>query len=239
MIGRLVNDNEVETTSRWDEVVNRSAIKRLLRFNEDEELITKLMGISMPNVILNCSDAVLHEIESRINKFWKTLNDDEKQAEKDRIHELIRDYMVVIEYVKIFEDPEENVDRGEMDLEAKINRYYLREAEIRNKIQMSIENTEVQVQALCEKAIRQNSNIVSENTLSIEALIGLLSEYRKMIGDNKRREKEIEMVHEVLRDIRETGDKRVKRGPGRPRTKPGSSQRAKNKSITDFYKKSN
>jgi hypothetical protein len=47
------------------------------------------MGTSIPKVILNFFNAVYLEIESRIINKGKTIDTDEKKAEKERVHEVI------------------------------------------------------------------------------------------------------------------------------------------------------
>jgi hypothetical protein len=41
------------------------------------------MGISLPNVIINSFNAVYHEIKSRIIKYCKTNDAEEKKAQKE------------------------------------------------------------------------------------------------------------------------------------------------------------
>lgn len=219
-----------------DKIVQTEAAKRLLQYSDLIQIAEKLENVSLPNIILKLSNAPIHEIIERIKNHWKGKDNLEKDTEKQRIRLLVDQETIPVEYIKIWPESSEELEEHTLSLENKIERYYHREAEVRQRL--------ITVQSTC---IDRNENIVNAliqtnkdpNTNGTEFklvdFMNIHNQFREMIINHQNRHEEIEMILELSR---ENTQKLYKPKLGRPpklRTK--QIKKTDNKQINDFFNK--
>lgn len=233
VIGKIQAGNIWLKKEDLDEVINTEAVRRILRFREDEALINKLKGVKLPNLILKLSNANYHEVEQRLRNIAKTKEERQKKEEESRIAEIVRDFIVVTNYALSYKTKLHCLYSDSKNLEERISHYSVSEAIISVRVDEIISQMREKIEGTVSTLILDNTNICENNELVINRLIILQEDLRKSIAENREVDRELEMVLDLLRGIREEST-HAKKKVGRPRKQEAKTD-MKNKSIDSYF----
>ncbi len=100
----VIEGNVSYDSVKWEEKMIYCAGTRLIGPDHSTGLGEALKNICEPNIVLNMSNAPLHEAEERIRIVLKQTDQTKKNLETNRLAQIVARYMVVNEYMDKYQE---------------------------------------------------------------------------------------------------------------------------------------
>jgi hypothetical protein len=220
------------SSADWVELMRYESGERLLKGrNSNDDLGKRLASIFQPNVVLNLSNAPIHEMESRMEGMIK--GDSEAYGRNyDRTRLVIYRLVMVRNFLEMSGCSSDAIDEVG-SVETVIEKYTMMECHVRNKAGTIEDRVVKETKDLMEEV--ENKIMVGLPLTLPRSILKLHEAFRISVGSStKQKIKEAEILFEILRLMEKDQVKvSMKRRPGRPKKQAGNCSSAQMK-ITDF-----
>ena len=223
-ITEIIENRAWLSTDEWDRLLENEHGERLLRGRIiNDRLGEKLSNIKLPNLILHLSNAPYHEIEQRIKYYNKSVGNEQKEREKNRIREILLNYIVPIELIKSGFTMRQSGNEF-FDLETVIEEYTIKEVKIEDVISQIKNDVIDMVNKMVSEIIEKNEQVGENQDLRMAIVQGMLETFRQKIAAASKQDREnIEIAYDLnipklgrqSEEIKQANQ--VKKGPGRPK----------------------